>query len=132
MSQRDRLMLLPGELAAFVSIEMALATFAFPLLALVMAGIAELRSNRSMIAKVRSLTPVVIGLAAFVLVVIPPSRLHDRPSTSVLMSDIMTAVCMLIAGSGLFANYSRRSSAIWMACAGLALAFLWSINQIVV
>lgn len=104
----------------------------FPVLAFCIAGLAELRSNRSRAEKLRCLIPIILGIAAFGLSLNPQALLQVSPSSSVTLSRVMTMFSAVIACSGVFITYSRRSSAVWIACGGLLLAFFWMFNRIMV
>jgi len=104
----------------------------FPLVAFCIAGVTELRSTGSGTEKLRSLIPVVMGIAAFGLSVNPHVFLRLTPDSSVLLSRVMTIISAAISCSGVFITYSRRSSAVWMACGGLLMALFWMFNRIMV
>ncbi len=104
----------------------------FPLFAFVAAGVAELRSEGSGAKKLRSLIPIVLGIAVFGLELNPGGPLLLTPSSSVTLSRVMTMLSALIACSGVFITYARRSSAVWVACGGLLLALFWMFNRILV
>ena len=96
-----------------------------PLLAFLVAGVAELRSNRKLAGKLSSLVPVVLGIAAFGFSFNPEIFLALTPSSSVTLSRVMTLFSALIACSGSFVPYSRRSSSVLIAAGGLLTAFFW-------
>ncbi len=104
----------------------------FPLVAFFAAGVAELRSEGSGAKKLRSLVPIVLGIAVFGLELNPEGLLLLTPNSSVTLSRVMTILSAVIACSGVFITYSRRSSAVWVACGGLLLAFFWMFNRIMV
>jgi hypothetical protein len=104
----------------------------FPLVAFCIAGVTELRSTRSGTEKLRSLIPVAMGIAAFALSVNPQLFLRLTPDSSVTLSRVMTIISAAISCSGVFITYSRRSSAVWMACGGLLMALCWMFNRILV
>jgi hypothetical protein len=97
----------------------------FPLIAFCVAGVAELRSNRSLAAKLSSLIPIVLGIAAFGLSFAPQILFDLTPPSSVTLSRAMTLFSALIASSGSFVSYSRRSSSVLMATGGLFMAAIW-------
>ena len=107
----------------------ALVLIFFPLVAFAVVGITEIRSSRTGTEKVRRLVPVVLGVASFGLLFGPGWFLLVTPEASVTISRVMTMVSVLIASSGSFVNYSRRSSGIWMAFGGLLLALAWMFNR---
>lgn len=107
----------------------ALVVMFFPLVAFCLAGMTEIRSSRTGTDKVRSLVPVVLGIAAFGLLFGPGWFMSITPETSVTISRVMTMVSAVIASSGAFVTYSRRSSGVWMACGGLLLALVWMFNR---
>lgn len=102
----------------------------FPLLAFLIAGLMELRSDRSLGQRFVKLVPVILGLAAFVLSFNPQGFLHVTPSSSVTLSRVMTIVCAVIACSGAFMVYSRRTTSVLVALGGLVLAFGWMFNRV--
>jgi hypothetical protein len=104
----------------------------FPLVAFCVAGVLELRSQRSAAQKLTRLIPIVLGVAAFLLSFNPQGIFHVTPEGSITLSRIMTMFSSIIACSGAFIVYSRRSSSVWMACGGLVLAFSWMFNRVVV
>jgi len=104
----------------------------FPLFGFCVAAVNELRSPGGRVQKVRSLTPIVLGIAAFALSLNPQALLHVAPDSSVTLSRVMTMFSALIACSGVFVTYARRSSAIWVACGGLVLALGWMFERVVV
>ena len=104
----------------------------FPLVAFVIAGITELRSDRSLGQKLGILLPITLGIAAFVLSFNPQGFLHVTASSSMTLSRVMTMLCAAIACSGSFILYSRRLSSVLVALGGLVLAFDWMFNQVVV
>jgi hypothetical protein len=110
--------------------QLLLVVFFFPLLAFCIAGVTELRSSRSRGQKLSALIPLILGLAAFGLSLDPANLLSLNVHSSVTLSRVMTMVSALIACSGVFVAYSRRSSAIWVACGGLVLAFFWMFNRV--
>ena len=108
----------------------ALVVMFFPLLAFCVAGVIEVRSQRTGIEKFRSLIPIVLGIAAFGLLFGPGWLLDVTPQSSVTLSRTMTLACAVIACSGVFVSFSRRTSAVWVACGGLVLAFFWMFNRV--
>jgi hypothetical protein len=102
-----------------------------PLVAFCVAGVTELRAQRSGAEKLRSLIPIVLGIAVFGLSLSPQAIFQVTPSSSVTLSRVMTMVSAVVACSGVFVSFSRRSSAVWVACGGLVLAFFWMFNRIV-
>jgi hypothetical protein len=62
----------------------------------------------------------------------PQAIFQVTPNSSLTLSRAMTMVSAVIACSGVFVSFSRRSSAVWIACGGLLLAFSWMFNRIVV
>jgi hypothetical protein len=103
----------------------------FPLLAFLLAGLVELRSESSLARRLGKLIPIVLGVAAFVLSFNPQGLVHVTPSSSTTLSRVMTIVCAVIACSGAFVAYSRRLSSVLMALGGLVLAFGWMFNRVV-
>jgi hypothetical protein len=95
-----------------------------PLIALVIAASTELRFGRNWPAKLSSITPILFGLAAFGISIRPDMLPHATPDSIYLLSRIMTLFSACIACSGVFINYSRKSSAILVAFAGLLLAYM--------
>ncbi len=104
----------------------------FPLLAFCIAGALELRSKRKVAEKLVRLIPIVLGIAAFLLSFNPQGAFHVTPGGSITLSRIMTMFSSVIACSGVFIVYSRRSTSVWMACGGLVLAFFWMFSRVVV
>lgn len=104
----------------------------FPLAAFGVAGLTELRSERRTAEKLRNLIPIVLGIAAFALSLNPQGLLHVTPNSSVTLSRVMTLFSAVIACSGVFITYSRRSSGVWVASGGLLLALFWMFNRILV
>src|SRR4051794_30698726 len=105
--------------------ELLIVVMLFPLVAFLIAAVTELRSDRSLAQKLARLVPVILGLAAFVLSFNPQGFLHVTASSSVILSQVMTMICAVIASSGSFIAYSRRSSSALIALGGLVLAFGW-------
>jgi|SRR5579883_1921939 len=110
--------------------QVALVVMFFPLLAFCLAGVIEIRSQRAGIEKFRSLIPVVLGVAAFGLLFGPGWLLDVTPQSSITLSRVMTLASAVIACSGVFVSFSRRTSAVWVACGGLVLAFFWMFNRV--
>jgi hypothetical protein len=106
----------------------ALVAMFLPLLAFCVAGVIEVRADRSIGQKVGSPIPIVLGVATFGLALNPRWILQVTPSSSVTLSRVMTMVSALVACSGVFVSYSRRMSAVWVACGGLLLSFIWMFN----
>ncbi|SRR6266481_6056936 len=112
--------------------QLALILGLLPVVAFCVAGYTELRSSRSAAEKLRNLTPITLGIAAFALSLNPDSLLHMTPNSSVTLSRVMTLFSAVVACSGAFITYSRRSSAVWVAAGGLVLALFWMFNRIMV
>ena len=110
--------------------QIAIVVLFFPLLAFCVAAFIELRSKRSVGEKFGTLVPIVLGVAAFALALNPRWLFQLTPSSSVTLSRVMTMISAVIACSGVFVSYSRRTSAIWVACGGLLLSFIWMFNRI--
>jgi hypothetical protein len=89
-------------------------------------GIVELRSNLKLIEKIRNLLPVVLALG-ILAVFLAPTR--ATPSSSHILVRCMTLLSIIVGGSGAFIGYSRKSSSILMAVAGLILALCWVLSQ---
>jgi len=104
----------------------------FPVLAFCVAAIFELRATTKPAGKLRNLIPAILGLAEFGLSLDPQGILHVSPASSVTLSRVMTLLSAMIACSGVFITYSRRSTAVWMACGGLVMLFFWIFNRVVV
>jgi hypothetical protein len=104
----------------------------FPLLAFGLASVIELRSLRTRVEKVRSLIPVVLGCSAFGLLFVQGRLISMTPGASLTISRVMTMVSAVIACSGVFMSYSRKASAVWVACGGLLLTFVWMFNRILI
>jgi hypothetical protein len=97
----------------------------FPFIAFLSAGVMELRTDRGFAQKLGKLIPVILGLAAFTIFLNPQLFLHITASSSVPISRGMTFLCVLIALSGAFVNYSRRGSSALIVAGGLLMAFFW-------
>jgi hypothetical protein len=97
----------------------------FPLIAFCIAAVAELRSQITHLHKFRNLIPLALGVISFGLSIHPGRLLSLTPISSVTLSRIMTFSSAGIACSGVFLNYSRRSSGIWVASGGLVLVLIW-------
>ncbi len=110
--------------------QLVLVAAFLPLLAFCVAGVTELRAQRSTAEKLRSLIPIILGIAVFGLSLSPQGIFQVTPSSSVTLSRVMTMVSAVVACSGVFVGFSRRSSAVWVACGGLLLAFFWMFNRI--
>ena len=110
--------------------QIAIVVLFFPPLAFCVAAVIELRSKRSVGEKFGSLIPIVLGVAAFGLALNPQWLFQVTPSSSVTLSRVMTMISAVIACSGVFVPYSRRTSAVWVACGGLLLSFIWMFNRI--
>jgi hypothetical protein len=110
--------------------QVALVAMFFPLLAFGLAGIIEIRSQKTGIEKFRTLIPVLLGVAAFGLLFGPSWLLDVTPQSFITLSRAMTLASAVIACSGVFVSFSRRASAVWVACGGLVLAFFWMFNRI--
>jgi hypothetical protein len=108
----------------------AIVVLFFPLLAFCLAGAIEMRSDKDPMQKFTSLIPIVLGVIAFGLWFGPGWLLQITPESSVTLSRIMTMVSAIIACSGVFVSFSRRTSAMWVASGGLVLAFFWMFNRI--
>ena len=88
-------------------------------------GIAELRSDIEFEKKVRNLIPVILALALVVIFFLL-ERVIDVTSPSMpWLARWMTALSAFVGLSGALIRYSRKSSSILMALAGLMLAFFW-------
>ena len=96
-----------------------------PVFAFLIAGLMEMRSDRTFTQRLGKVIPVILGLGAFVLSLDPQVFLHVTPASSVTLSRVMTLFSALIACSGAFVNYSRRASSVFMAIGGMLMAFLW-------
>jgi hypothetical protein len=81
-----------------------------------MAGFIELRSRRSGIEKLGSLVPIILGIAAFGFSFAPGWLIDIVPHSSVTLSRVITTASAVIACSSVFVQYSRRMSAIFVAC----------------
>lgn len=108
----------------------AIVALFLPLLAFCVAGVIEVRSNRSVSEKLGSLIPIGLGIAVFGLALNPQWLFQVTPSSSVTLSRVMTMISAVIACSGVFVSYSRRASAVWVACGGLLLSFIWMFNRV--
>jgi hypothetical protein len=87
----------------------------FPLLTFCVAGVIELRSRRSGIEKLGSLIPITLGFAAFGFSFAAGWLIDITPASSVTISRVKTMASSVIACSGIFVPYSRRTSAVWIA-----------------
>jgi hypothetical protein len=112
--------------------QLALILVFVPVVAFCVAGYNELRSSRSAAEKLRNLIPITLGIAAFALSMNPQGLLHVTPNSSVTLSRVMTLFSAVVACSGVFITYSRRSSAVLVASGGLLLALFWMFNRIIV
>ena len=102
----------------------ALVVVFFPLLAFVVAGATELRATRAAGDFLRRLSPPLLGIAALGVILNPASVGVFTPEQSERLSYILALVASVIACSGVFVTYSRRSSGVWMALGGLTLVFI--------
>jgi FtsH-binding integral membrane protein len=98
-------------------------------LAFCIAGTTELRSKRDLSEKVRCLIPVALGIAAFGLILLTWFFLMT-PSSSDILSWVMTIFYLAIATSAAFVRYSRKSTSILMALGGILMAVFWLINRV--
>lgn len=112
--------------------QVAIVVMFFPLLAFCLAGFIEIRSQRTGIEKFRSVIPVVLGIGAFAILFGPGWLLPVTPESSITLSRVMTLASAIISCSGVFVSFSRRTSAVWMACGGLVLVFFWMFNRVLV
>lgn len=104
---------------------LVLVVTSFPMLAFLLAGIMELRSDRNPSTKALGLAPVVLGMAVFGFFVYPDLLPHATRSSPEAVGRIMELVSAIVASSGAFVRYSRWASSILMALGGLALLFFW-------
>src|SRR5260370_5074951 len=91
-----------------------------PLIAFIMAGALELRSNRSLAEKLFSLAPVALGILVFGLFWAP----EFLPHIAKFGIRWLTFFSAAVASSGAVVPFSRRSSAVLVALGGLMLAFI--------
>ena len=103
-----------------------------PLLAFLAVAIVELSSDRRWSEKVIAVSPVVLGIGAFFLFLYGFKAFPMTPAFSLTLSRVMTIFSAAIACSGVFITYSRRTSAILLACGGLLMASFRMFNRIVV
>jgi len=101
------------------------------ILAFFIAGGIELASNRSRAAKLRCSIPIILGIASFFLNFEQYVVYNLTPSLYETFRLVMTILSAIIACSGLFITYSRRSSTILVACGGLLVTFMWMFSRIV-
>ena len=96
-----------------------------PWLPLIVGGVTELRSGISRTEKVRNCVPITLGLIAYAISFNPRILTGVDSHSSLVLSRAMTMFCATLACSGVFITFSRRRTAILMACAGLMLTYIW-------
>jgi len=101
------------------------------ILAFFIAGGIELASNRSRAEKLRCSIPIILGIASLFLLFEQEPIFVATPSLYQTFRLVMMIFSAIIACSGVFIIYSRRSSSILVACGGLLLTFLWMFSRIV-
>lgn len=98
-----------------------------PGIVVILVGLGEIKSATTRTDKLRRLVPV---LLAFVLVVVFSLQailiLDETSSYMPWITRTMILLAVLIALSGVFIKYSRRTSAVVMAFGGLLLVFYWA------
>ena len=112
--------------------QFALVVVFLPLIAFCVAAVTEFRGRRGNAERLRSFIPIILGIATFALFVSPQAILQLSPASSLALGRVMTMVSAVVACSGVFVSFSRRSSAVWVACGGLFLAFFWMFNRTLV
>jgi hypothetical protein len=112
--------------------QVVLVLLFFPLVAFGWAAVTEARSHLRLGERIGRLIPILCGVAAFLAWFDPQGVFHVTPSGTVWVSRIMTIVSAVIACSGVFTTYSRRSTAILVALGGLVLALAWMFNVVLV
>ena len=108
--------------------ELALIPMFLPAAAPCLAGVIEFRSPRRHAA---ALVAVALGMIDFGALWDPWGLLRLSSDSSARLCYAMTMVSATIASSAAFCSYSRRASAILVACSGLALTFFWMFNRTV-
>lgn len=98
----------------------------FPFFAFCAAGIMELRSDRSLGAKLGTLGPPLLGIGAFAIACGLNSVLHLAANSFVANGRAMAMSSAIIASSGAFISYSRKSSGILIALGALELVFFFT------
>jgi|SRR5882724_10207938 len=94
------------------------ATLIFPLIAFLIAGVIELRSEKRLAEKLLSLIAVLLGILVYGLFCAP----EFLPGFTVGNWLILSAAA--VAASGAIIPYSRRSSSVLVAVGGLELVFI--------
>src|SRR6266542_4101324 len=102
----------------------ALLLVFFPLLAFIVVGAIELPASRTAGDLLRRLVPPLLGIAALGPIWNPGAVGVVTPEESEGLSYILVLVASVVACSGVFVTYSRRSSGVWMALGGLTLVFV--------
>lgn len=92
----------------------------FPLFAFCVAGIIELRSDKSLANKLCNLVPCVLGIGVFAMASGLAVFLHFGNN-----GRVMALVSTIIASSGAFMRYSDKRSRVLITLAGLELAILY-------
>jgi hypothetical protein len=101
------------------------------ILAFFVAGGIELTSKRSRAEKFRCSIPIILGIASLFLNFEQDVVYNLTPSLYETFRLVMMILSAIIACSGLFITYSRRSSSILVACGGLLVTFMWMFSRIV-
>jgi len=109
--------------------QLAIVVMFFPLLAFIIAGAIEVRSQRRVIEKLGSIIPILLGVGSFALLFGPAEWFITTTQTGWMITRAMTLVSAVIASSGVFVSFSRRASARWTACGGLLLTLIWMFNR---
>jgi hypothetical protein len=91
---------------------------AFLLIAFLIAGVIELRSEKRLAEKILSLIPVLLGILVYGLFWAPEF------SPGLVVGNWLTLSAAAVASSGAIIPFSRRSSSVLVAVGGLELVFI--------
>ena len=109
--------------------------FGAPFLAFCAAGAIELRNKESQPKKFRALLPIAFGILASGLLLADMlfdlALRFETPRESLIISGIMTLLCIGIATAAAFTRFSSKRIKVLAVLAALLAAFFWFVNRVV-
>ena len=93
-------------------------------------GCVELRSDLRFLEKLKNIVPVILTILLVIVYFSLDGVINTASSSMPWLAGVMTVVALLLTFSGALVTYSRKSSSILMASAGLILAFYWAFTSV--
>lgn len=106
--------------------------FVLPLFFFLCAYVFEFRRDRQSLRSLGRFGPLIMGVIAATLLLIPVTWFLSTTHSSVVLSRVMASFSISVAASGVLSRFKSRLASALVVAGGTILAFFWFFNRVMV